>query len=118
MKLHFLFGDVTIASDELQIFDIEQWGFFSVPHLLWHGASVYNGHLQVHMTLAPIAVLLIVKRSFNRLSVAEQGVVFNVLYLLWHSVSVYGLIWRRMSGFEWFWKPILFKKTEKCGNTS
>ena len=22
---------------------IEQWGFFSVPHLLWHGASVYNG---------------------------------------------------------------------------
>ena len=24
---------------------IEQWGFFSVPHLLWHGASVYNGNL-------------------------------------------------------------------------
>ena len=23
---------------------IEQWGFFSVPHLLWHGTSVYNGH--------------------------------------------------------------------------
>ena len=23
---------------------IEQWGFFSVPHLLWHGASVYNGY--------------------------------------------------------------------------
>ena len=21
---------------------IEQWGFFSVPHLLWHGASVYS----------------------------------------------------------------------------
>ena len=25
---------------------IEQRGFFSVPHLLWHGASVYNDHLQ------------------------------------------------------------------------
>ena len=25
---------------------IEQWGTFSVPHLLWHGASAYNGHLQ------------------------------------------------------------------------
>ena len=25
---------------------IEQWGFFSVPHPLWHGASVYNGHLR------------------------------------------------------------------------
>ena len=24
---------------------IEQWGFFRMPHLLWHGASVYNGHL-------------------------------------------------------------------------
>ena len=25
---------------------IEQRGFFSVPHLLWNGASVYNGHLR------------------------------------------------------------------------
>ena len=25
---------------------IEQRGFFSVPHPLWHGASVYNGHLR------------------------------------------------------------------------
>ena len=25
---------------------IEQWGFFSLPHLLWHGASVYNSHLR------------------------------------------------------------------------
>ena len=24
---------------------IEQWGFFSVPHLLWQVASVCNGHL-------------------------------------------------------------------------
>ena len=31
---------------------IEQWGFFSVSHLLWHGASVYNGHLQWPVTLA------------------------------------------------------------------
>ena len=25
---------------------IEQWGFFSVPHLLWQGASVYHGLLR------------------------------------------------------------------------
>ena len=24
---------------------ILQWGFFSMPHLLWHGASIYYGHL-------------------------------------------------------------------------
>ena len=30
---------------------IEQWGFFSVPHLLRHGASVYNGHLRGSVTL-------------------------------------------------------------------
>ena len=29
---------------------IEQWGFFSVQHLLWHGASVYNGHLRGPVT--------------------------------------------------------------------
>ena len=32
---------------------IEQWGFFSLPHLLWHGASVYNGHLRGPMTVLP-----------------------------------------------------------------
>ena len=30
---------------------IEQWGFFSMPHLLLHGAFVYNGHLRGHLTL-------------------------------------------------------------------
>ena len=30
---------------------IEQWRFFSVPHLLWHGASVYNGHIRGPVTL-------------------------------------------------------------------
>ena len=25
---------------------IKQWCFFNMPHLLWHGASVYNGHLR------------------------------------------------------------------------
>ena len=38
---------------------IEQWGFFSVSHPLWHGASAYtcNGYLRgpVHVTLTPIA---------------------------------------------------------------
>ena len=29
---------------------IEQWGFFSVPHLLWHWASIYNGHLRGPVT--------------------------------------------------------------------
>ena len=37
---------------------IEQWGFFSVPHLLWHGASVYNCHLLGPVTLTPIAECL------------------------------------------------------------
>ena len=34
---------------------IEQWDFFSVPHLLWHWASVYNGHLRRPVTLTPSA---------------------------------------------------------------
>ena len=31
----------------------DQWAmrFFSVPHLLWHGPSVYNGHLRGPVTL-------------------------------------------------------------------
>ena len=42
---------------------IEQWGFFSVPHLLWHWISVYNGHLQEPVTLTPIAERLTVELS-------------------------------------------------------
>ena len=34
---------------------IEQWGFFSGPHLLRHGPTVYNGHLRGPVTLTPIA---------------------------------------------------------------
>ena len=33
---------------------IEQWGFFSVLHVLWHGASFYSG-LRGPVTLTPIA---------------------------------------------------------------
>ena len=34
---------------------IEQWGFFSVPHLMWYRASVYYGHLRGPVTITPIA---------------------------------------------------------------
>ena len=42
---------------------IEQWGFFSVPYLLWHGESVYYGHLRGPVTLKPIAERLAVELS-------------------------------------------------------
>ena len=42
---------------------IEQWGFFSVPQLLWHGASVYNDHLRELVTLTPVAEVLAVELS-------------------------------------------------------
>ena len=34
---------------------IKQWGHFSVPQLLWHVTSVYNGHLRGPITLTPNA---------------------------------------------------------------
>ena len=42
---------------------IEQWGFFSLPHLLWHGPTVYNDHLWGPVTLAPFAEPLAVELS-------------------------------------------------------
>ena len=42
----------------------EMWEFFSVPHLLWHGAFVNNGrHLRGLVTLTPIAERLTVELS-------------------------------------------------------
>ena len=40
---------------------IEHWGFFSLPHPLWQGLSVYNGHLRRHVTITPIAEHLAVE---------------------------------------------------------
>ena len=42
---------------------IEQWGFFSVPHLLWHQVFFYNGHLRGPVTLTPIAERMAVELS-------------------------------------------------------
>ena len=42
---------------------IEQWGFFSAPHLLWHGTSVNNGHLREPVTLTPASERLAVELS-------------------------------------------------------
>ena len=33
----------------------EQWGFFSLPYLQWHGASVYNGHHRGLVTFTLVA---------------------------------------------------------------
>ena len=49
-------GDVTItdgaSNSDLYsaIMAIEQWGVLSVPYLLWHGSSVYNGHVRGPVT--------------------------------------------------------------------
>ena len=43
----------------------KHWGFFSVPHLLWHRTSIYNGHLRGPVTLTPIAERLAVELSLT-----------------------------------------------------
>ena len=47
---------------------IELWWLFSVPHPLWHGTSVYNGHLWGPMTLKPIVERLAVELSLRALT--------------------------------------------------
>ena len=47
----------------LALITIEQSGFLSMPHLLCHRASVYNGHLQGHMILKSVAEHLAVELS-------------------------------------------------------
>ena len=42
---------------------IEQWGIFSLPHLLWHEESVYNGNPRGTVARTPIAERLAVQLS-------------------------------------------------------
>ena len=60
---------------------IEQWGFFSVPHLLWHGASVYNGHLRGPVTLTPIAERLAVELSLPVLQLRSVAANICIVFL-------------------------------------
>ena len=55
-------GGVTITCEGLQILtytrhwsSVSSEGSFACQHLLWHGASVYNGHLRGPVTLTLIA---------------------------------------------------------------
>ena len=47
----------------LALVAIEQWGFFNVPHPLWHGPNLYNGHLRGSLALTPFSERLAVKLS-------------------------------------------------------
>ena len=42
---------------------IEQWGFFSVPHLMWHGPTLYSCHFRGPVALTPVAERLAVELS-------------------------------------------------------
>ena len=46
----------------------EEWGFFSVSHLLWHVASVYYGHHRGPMTITAVAECLAVELSLPSIS--------------------------------------------------
>ena len=39
----------------------EQYVYYRMPHLLWHGSSVYNGHLRGLVTLTTFADRLAVE---------------------------------------------------------
>ena len=69
------YGDARIAGEGLCSVPmaIEQWGFFSLPHLLWHGASVYDDYMYLRgpVILTPVAERLPVELSLPVLS--RQG---------------------------------------------
>ena len=83
---HFLWR---VANFDLwsAIMAIEQWGYFSVPRQLWHGASVYNGHLRGPVTLTPIAERLSVKPVLTRLRFELPNFPPRKLYLVAMNIS-------------------------------
>ena len=84
---------------------IEQRGVFSVPHLLWQGSSVYNGHLRGHVALTPAAERLAMELSlpvfFTTYVAAEYSntqpsmELPDCLLFAFASLASYSLLWRR-----------------------
>ena len=66
------FWDVSIIAEGLQILTytdlcLEQCMFFNVPQLLWHGHTLYYGHLRGPVTYTPTFGSGAVKTYFNDL---------------------------------------------------
>ena len=85
LKSHFRlfhsYEGVTITNEGSQ-FDpysaliiIEQLGFLSVPHLLWHGASSYNGHLRDRCDSPPVVerLAVVLPDDFYDLGLSRMG---------------------------------------------
>jgi hypothetical protein len=60
-RIFHLYGDITIAGEGLQNLGLcsalrafEQGWIFIVPHLLWHGASVFRSHPKDHPIQSPL----------------------------------------------------------------
>ena len=49
------YGDVTITGERLQLIFALYSALMVMSSEMWHGVSVYNGHLRVPMTLKPVA---------------------------------------------------------------
>ena len=69
-RIFHSYGDVTIPGEGLQIltyarhsWPLSSEGSLASHNLLWHGASVYNGHLRGPVTFTPIAERLAVELS-------------------------------------------------------
>ena len=58
---NFSLNTMTLPLPVIDLMVIEQWGFLSVPHLLWHGAWIYNSHLRGPVILTPATERLAVE---------------------------------------------------------
>ena len=84
-----------LAIEDLQILTyaqnlllvIEQWGLFSVPHLLWHGESVYNSHLRGPVTFTPSISNGAVTTCFYDLRLSQLGHSACETYALTHCTT-------------------------------
>ena len=62
-----------METSQLPVKGCNLWPMFSMPHLLWHVTSVFNGHLRVPVTLTLIAEGLAVTICFKDLGLSRLG---------------------------------------------
>ena len=63
------------------------YDLWAVPHLLWHGTSVYNGHLRGRVIVFPIAECLTVELSLPVFMTMAVGIRTPNLPLAWPALK-------------------------------
>jgi hypothetical protein len=125
-RIFHLYGDVTIAGEGLQILGLcsalrafEQRGIFIVPHLLWHGVSVFRSHPKDRPIQSPLTARMGMQRIYSNPDppggFRSEGS-YKSHRLMWYETFVFNVMSNRPVILTSAWSSLESHNLSKCAS--